>query len=581
MFKVNPFKLVDFYKIWHSYMYPAGTQYFYSHMIPRSNTYSKTKAGAVVVIGPQVFAQMWLVKYFNDNFFNLPKDQALKPFNRLITNTIGTCQLKFDELEALWELGYLPITVKAAPEGSQVSIQCPIMTFQTSDKGIELGMAWVTQYLETLCQSEIWPMVTNATDIYNLRKLFNEFAEATSDIPEFADWQLHDFSARGIPGVIAGMKVGMMHLFSSFGTDNIAAIACMEEFYGANTDVELVGSSVIALEHAVTTLNIANIVSLFQTTGVYKQYTLEQAQAALPGEDIKLQAEYIFLLELLTVTFPTGILSYVSDTNDYWGVVTKILPLLKDVIINRGDDAMGNSRLVLRPDSSPKYSSPDNIINGFKINDCTSNPDVIPGWMLERSHKEVALLSDGKYYAVLNNSITDIVVPEWEVKGTLQIQYEIFGGVPNSKGFIQIERHIGLIYGDSISYETSTLILNNMKKNNFASTNLVVGTGSFFYQGNVTRDSLGIAQKGSKAIVAGKSLELKKNPKTDPGKVSPEGWIKVEYKDPNDLSKGTTFTSNVSKEEEQQGILQVIFADGKLYNFQNHNEIKARLWPKK
>jgi nicotinamide phosphoribosyltransferase len=48
---------------------------------------------------------------------------------------------------------------------------------------------------------------------------------------------------------------------------------------------------------------------------------------------------------LLTEVYPTGIVSVVADTWDFWSVIDHVLPELKDVILNR------DGKIVIRPDS--------------------------------------------------------------------------------------------------------------------------------------------------------------------------------------------------------------------------------------
>lgn len=58
----------------------------------------------------------------------------------------------------------------------------------------------------------------------------------------------------------------------------------------------------------------------------------------------RLVAEKAFLLEYITKKYPTGFVSYVADSFDYYGVLTRILPSIKEEIMMR------NGRLVVRPD---------------------------------------------------------------------------------------------------------------------------------------------------------------------------------------------------------------------------------------
>ena len=54
--------------------------------------------------------------------------------------------------------------------------------------------------------------------------MLNKYAEETSSVPEFVNWQAHDFSMRGMPGIEAAVCSGGGHLLSFTGTDTIPAI---------------------------------------------------------------------------------------------------------------------------------------------------------------------------------------------------------------------------------------------------------------------------------------------------------------------------------------------------------------------
>ena len=106
--------------------------------------------------------------------------------------------------------------------------------------------------------------------------------------------------------------------------------------------------------------------------------------------------------------------------------------------------------------------------------------------------------------------------------------WDIFGGIENSKGFKELDSHIGAIYGDSITLERATQICERLKLKGFASTNVVLGIGSFTYQYN-TRDTFGFAMKATYGEVDGNGREIYKDPITDDGtKKSAKGLMKIE-----------------------------------------------------
>ena len=72
-----------------------------------------------------------------------------------------------------------------------------------------------------------------------------------------------------------------------------------------------------------------------------------------------------------------------------------------------------------------------------------------------------------------------------------------------------------------------------MKAKGFASTNVVLGIGSFTYQYN-TRDTFGFAMKATYGEVNGEGRAIFKDPITDDGtKKSAKGLMKIELIDGN------------------------------------------------
>lgn len=154
-------------------------------------------------------------------------------------------------------------------------------------------------------------------------------------------------------------------------------------------------------------------------------------------------------------------------------------------------------------------------------------------------------------------------------KGSIEILWEIFGGTVNSKGFKQLSDKIGLIYGDSITLERMKAICQGLINKGFASTNIVLGIGSYTYQ-YVTRDTFGFAMKATCGRVNGEFVDIFKDPKTDDGtKRSAKGFLKVN----DDL----TLSQEVSDQEEGEGLLSVVFFDGCLENQTTLKKIRERL----
>lgn len=456
----------------------------YSNWTPRKSRIENVEE--VVFFGLQYFIKKYIIEDFERDFFRKSKEEVVKKYARRINNYLGENQVGTKHIEDLHDLGYIPMVFKALPEGASVPVRVPMFTMYNTKP----EFFWLTNYFETLLSAVIWLPCNSATIAKQYRKVLDRFAEETSSVPEFVNWQAHDFSMRGMGGVEAAVTSAAGHLLSFTGTDTIPAIDFFEEYYNANSDKELIGGSVAATEHSVMCMGT--------TEGEFETFE-----------------------RLITEVYPKGIVSIVSDTWDLWKVLTDYLPRLKNDIISR------EGKVVVRPDSG----DPIHILCG--------NPY-------------------GK--------------TEEERKGVIELLWDVFGGTTNDKGYKELVPQIGAIYGDSITVERATKICEKLKEKGFASTNVVLGIGSFTYQYN-TRDTFGFAMKATYGEVNGEGRAIFKDPITDDGtKKSAKGLMKIELE--NGIYR---LIDQVSWEEERKGELKEVFRDGKLLVDHSFAEIRETI----
>ncbi len=485
---ILPVLLVDGYKVGHVFQYPADTTFVYSNLTPR-----KSRTGddsEVVFFGLQYFIQEYLIRQFNENFFAKPEAEVLAAYQRRIDNYLGPKAITYEHIRDLHRYGRLPLTIKAVKEGTPVPHGVPMLTLCNTAP----EFFWVTNMLETIMSAILWKACTSATSARKFRATFEKYNRLTvADQPNpFIDWQGHDFSFRGMSGLEDAALSGAAHLLSFTGTDTIPAIDFLETYYGADATKELVGGSVSATEHSVMCMGL---------------------------ED----SEQETFRRLIEDVYPSGIVSIVSDTWDFWKVLTHILPALKDKVLAR------EGKVVIRPDSG----DPVKIING--------DPQAAAG------------------------------SPEF--KGAIRILDEIFGSTKTAKGFKVLNSHIGLIYGDSITPERQEAILSGLAANGFASDNVVLGIGSYNYQ-YVTRDTHGFAIKATFGSTKSKGdMAIYKDPKTDDGtKRSARGLLRVEKQNGR-----LVLRDQVSREQEAGGELELVFNEGKLVRTETLAQIRATL----
>lgn len=482
--KLNPLTAADFYKTGHIFQYPQGTQLVFSNFTPRTSKHANvnkdTFDNKVVVWGIQGFVKWFLTDLWNTEFFNQPKSKVVARYKRRLDTALGPDSVNISHIEALYDLGYLPIEIKAIEEGNRVNIGVPVLTV----KNTLPEFYWLTNYIETVMSAELWKPITSATIAYEYRKILDRWAALTGAPAAFTMWQGHDFSMRGLSGLADAAISGSGHLLSFAGTDTIPAIDYMEDYYGANAETELIGGSVPATEHSVMAMGTK-------------------------------EAEIETFRRLITEVYPEGIVSIVSDTWDFWQVITSYSKVLKPEILARKVNGLGMAKVVFRPDSG----DPVKIICG--------DPDAPED------------------------------TPEF--KGAVECLWDIFGGVTSDKGYKMLNERVGLIYGDSITLKRAEQILERLAAKGFASSNIVFGIGSYTYQYN-TRDTFGFAMKATYGVVNGEGREIFKDPKTDNGtKKSAKGLLRVEKKDGNYV-----LFDQQTWEQEAGGELQTIFKDGKL-----------------
>ena len=295
-------------------------------------------------------------------------------------------------------------------------------------------------------------------------------------------------------GIADAVQNGSGHLTSFIGTDTVAAIDYLEEYYNAEG---VIGVSVPATEHSVMCMGT-------------KDDEIETFRRLV--EDL----------------YPKGIVSIVSDTWDFWQVITEFADTLKDKILARQPNELGLAKVVFRPDSG----DPIKIICG--------DPDAPKG------------------------------SPAY--KGAVECLWEIFGGTETDAGYKVLNERVGLIYGDSITLERANHILNGLMAKGFASNNIVLGIGSYTYQ-YMTRDSFGFAMKATWGQVNGEGRSIFKDPITDSGlKKSAKGLLRVER-------EGDDFIlyDEQTPEQEAAGAFVTIFEDGEILVDDTLENIRARL----
>lgn len=136
------------------------------------------------------------MKQFQQDFFNKPKDIAVAEFKRRVDTFLGPNNVGTKHIEELHDLGYLPIRIKALPEGTLCPIRVPALTFINTHP----DFFWLTNYFETLISTTLWLPMTSATTARLYKKELIRHARKTGFKDVDLNFLVHDFSMRGMAG---------------------------------------------------------------------------------------------------------------------------------------------------------------------------------------------------------------------------------------------------------------------------------------------------------------------------------------------------------------------------------------------
>lgn len=310
MKQTNPMLLIDFYKAVHAEMLPKGITKSVSYFTPRMSRVKRWNE--VAMFGLQGFIKEYLVDYFNEYFFFEYRNKAIGTYKTVMDASLGEGTYGLQKIEDLYDLGYLPIEIKALPEGTLVPMHVPMFSIENTHK----DFAWLPQSLESLISAEMWHPMIAATVGHTYRQIVNKFYEMTcdDDIPKSKALGAFDF--RGEECLQSAVKAGAGWCLSFLNTATVPTIPYLERNYNCDCMKEPVAFGSPSTEHAVVCSNYA-----------------------IDGD------EETLIKRLLTEIYPNTSFSAVLDSYDYWNVVENILPKLKNEIMNH------NGCLLVRGDS--------------------------------------------------------------------------------------------------------------------------------------------------------------------------------------------------------------------------------------
>lgn len=320
MNKLNQILTADSYKYSHWVQYPTGTTDVFSYIESRGCKFTDE----LMFFGLQAYLKEYLSKPIskeNVEFAKMFCEKHGEPFNydgwMHIVNKHN---------------GYLPVTIKAAKEGSVIPLHNALLTIHTSDP----ACFWLPSFLETSLLRSIWYPSTVATISYTCKKIIHKYLLETSDQMDSLNFALHDFGGRGVETSESAMVGGMGHIINFLGTDTVEAILGAMNYY----DADVCAYSIPAAEHSTITS--------WKRENEFEAYKNMVDQYAKPGK----------------------IFAVVSDSYNIYEAVRTMWA--EGGLFARVKDA--GARVVIRPDSGDPTTVPVKLIEmiaeleGYTVN---------------------------------------------------------------------------------------------------------------------------------------------------------------------------------------------------------------------
>lgn len=291
----NPLLQTDSYKLSHFKQYPPNTQRVYSYLESRGGYFDQ-----IVFFGLQYILESYLTGQVI-SFYDIEKADrfAAEHFGRSVFNKVGWVNLLRQHD------GKLPLRIKAVPEGTVVSANNVLMTVENTDE----EFPWLTNWAETMLL-QVWYPITVATISRAIKTVIANALEKTGN-PAGIPFKLHDFGYRGVSSQESAAIGGAAHLINFTGTDTLAGIRLLQQYYGAKA---MPGFSIPASEHSTITAW---------------------------GKEHEADA-----YENMLIQYPDGLVACVSDSYDIFNAVKNIWGgVLREKVMGR------QGTLVIRPDS--------------------------------------------------------------------------------------------------------------------------------------------------------------------------------------------------------------------------------------
>lgn len=316
--KTNLILAADSYKLSHAFAYPKNVTGMSSYIEARSSK------DTIILFGLQMFIKKYLLTPITKEDIDEAEAFAKahgEPFARSAWEKVLTVYN-----------GYLPVVIRAVPEGLPIPSRNPIVAVDCIDP----DLFWLASYIETMLQRAVWYPSTIASLDWIIKKDITYFYDVTGADKGLIPFALHDFGARGVTCAEQAEIGGAAHLVNFMGSDTMEGIRAANFYYNE----PMAAFSVPATEHSV-----------------------ECSFGSSPEEEI----EYLRHV-LKNLAKPGGIVSIVIDGYDVYRAAEALCTTLRDEVIACG------AKVVFRPDSGDMMETVPRIIElqaatfGYDVN---------------------------------------------------------------------------------------------------------------------------------------------------------------------------------------------------------------------
>ena len=218
-----------------------------------------------------------------------------------------------------------------------------------------------------------------------------------------------------------------------------------------------------------------------------------------------------------------------------------------------------------------EYEVAKRLLRHFKqgilshVSDSYNIEEAIRAYVNDPEFRALILERQGKFVARPDSPRFAGDTPEAQILWITQQWEKGFGSTINSKGYKDLDPHVGTIYGDSLTEENIADVLETLKLNGYSALAGVYGCGGYLMQ-KLNRDTQRQAFKCSAQQRGGEWIDIHKEP-SDVTKISKKGRLKL-------VEEGGTLVT-VPESDPRPNQLIPVFENGRLLREFSFDEVRA------